>query len=263
MPEKITGDKVLVIGWDVGGWMSGNHGFAILEFRPGKEELIWKGWLNNRSISEDELLELDSVLADGGLTAETRTLKMPDLFAAYDKIVIGVDAPLGLPYDYHDFINNKNNIIMRPGREINNPLAYRRTDRLLYQKFGKKPLSATFDRLGTNYTVAAAHIRRWQQKYDFKLIPQEARDANRQIVEVYPGILKKLKSEFSGCRRFFQMLPKRITKGEHSYDAALSALQGLAVLLAGSWELPEMKRPERIDEITATEGWIFFPAVET
>lgn len=258
----MSADKILVIGWDVGGWMSSNHGFAVLEYYLNKKKLDWIGWLDNQSIAEDELLDFKSVIADCGLNPGEKEREESGFLQDYHQIILGVDAPLGLPYKYHKFINNQDNIILRPDREINNPLAYRRTDRRLYKKFSKKPLSATFDRLGTNYTVAIAHIRRWKQKYDFKLVPQEARDAVRQVVEVYPGILKRLESEFACCQKFFRLLPEEISDENHSYDAALSALQSLAVLLAGEGELPDMKSPERIDEITAAEGWIFFPAVD-
>ena len=132
---------------------------------------------------------------------------------------------------------------------------------MIYKKFNKKPLSATFDRLGTSYTVAMAHVRSWKKKHNFTLIPQEKQAAQRQIIEVYPGLIKKLKTEFSECEKFFQIIPEEISAGNHSYDAALSALQALAVLLDGQGQLPKMEKPERVDEILSTEGWIFFPAV--
>ena len=43
------------------------------------------------------------------------------------------------------------------GAELDNPLAYRETDRHIYRTFLKRPLSGSFDKLGNNATVAMVH----------------------------------------------------------------------------------------------------------
>ncbi|MCC3145134.1 hypothetical protein LJ207_07335 [Halanaerobium sp. Z-7514] len=36
-------DKLLAIGWDVGGWMGNNHGFSIIQWNYDKKEYKWLG----------------------------------------------------------------------------------------------------------------------------------------------------------------------------------------------------------------------------
>ncbi|MCV5480433.1 hypothetical protein OFN48_34325, partial [Escherichia coli] len=73
---------------------------------------------------------------------------------ACPQLALGIDAPLAFPRALRDLLNGQPHSCAVPEREIDNPYAYRDCERWLYQQYGKKPLSATFDRLGNNATLA-------------------------------------------------------------------------------------------------------------
>lgn len=87
-------------------------------------------------------------------------------------LVVAIDAPLGFPRAFVRFLSGDEPAeILCPDREIESLLAYREKDRHVYGVFGKKPLSAAFDKLGNNATVAMAHVRRWQENHGFSVPP--------------------------------------------------------------------------------------------
>ena len=87
---------------------------------------------------------------------------------ACPRLALGIDAPLAFPRALADLLAGWGSGFPVPQREIDNPYAYRDCERWLYQHYGKKPLSATFDRLGNNATLAlpccrASGICNWCQ----------------------------------------------------------------------------------------------------
>ena len=75
--------------------------------------------------------------------------------------------------------------------EIDNPLAYRETDRHVYRAFGKKPLSGSFDKLGNNATVAMVYTRRLSATGQLRVMPfDEPLIGIPTAIEVYPALLK-------------------------------------------------------------------------
>lgn len=110
--------------------------------------------------------------------------------------------------------------IDKPKREIDNFLAYRETERYIYKVFGKKPLSASFDKLGNNSTAAISHVRKWIQNFDFQLCPTNNEASyHKRIIEVYPALLKG--AEFSGVlNRMKEKIPTSICDSSDAFDAA-------------------------------------------
>lgn len=167
--------SILSIGWDIGGWQGKNHGFALIGMEDGGEPEL---------IGQPQTLRIPSGQKESGGLFELEDLveELGEVqFSDYDKIVIAVDAPLGLPRAFKNFINDPNLIEKRPNREIDNPLAYRKTEQHIYRSFCKKPLSAPFGRLGTSMTVAMVHARHWAKSGFFVVPQQRSQKWSRQI----------------------------------------------------------------------------------
>ncbi|MFN2340876.1 MAG: hypothetical protein ABR547_06365 [Halanaerobium sp.] len=242
-------NNLLAVGWDVGGWMGSNHGFSILNWNYKDKEYSWLGESVELKIPDQSTFSLDYIF--NKVTAENK-LKIEDY-----ELVIGIDAPLAFPRDFKRFINNQKKIFKRPEKEIYNRLAYRKTDRHIYETFGKKPLSAVFDRLGTNTTAAVVHVNKWVEEYNFSLQPINDKKNNRDIIEVYPALLKA--SKYSAADEPFKsMIPASVKAGTDAYDSALCAIMALAYGVDDFAELPNLVGPKIIDEEIKEEGWIYY-----
>jgi hypothetical protein len=79
---------------------------------------------------------------------------------------------LGFPVAFSELLAQRSTPSFDPsGPEIENPLAYRETDRQIYRTFRKKPLSGSFDKLGNNATVAMVHTRRLSTAGQLRVAP--------------------------------------------------------------------------------------------
>jgi predicted nuclease with RNAse H fold len=243
-------NNLLALGWDVGGWMGNNHGFSIIHWDYDKKDFKWLGEAVELRIPADSIFSLDYIIE--------KITKRNDIDLFDFDIVIGVDAPLRFPKEFKEFINGNSQEFKRPEKEIYNPLAYRKTDVHIYETLGKKPLSAVFDRLGTNCTAAMVHIQKWMEEYDLSLQPIIDKENNRDIIEVYPALLKA--SKYSPADEPFKtLLPDSVSAGTDAYDAALCAIMALAYGAADAFaELPNLVHPKQIDEDIKEEGWIYY-----
>ncbi len=140
-----------------------------------------------------------------------------------------------------------------PEREIDNPYAYRDCERWLYQQYGKKPLSATFDRLGNNATLALSML---PQLSDLQLVPKVQEQASRAVLEVYPA-LAKVGGKASPARpELATLLPEDLLVGTDRYDAALCALMALQYAAGGKVTvLPELVQAP--NDMPRNEGWVY------
>ncbi len=176
-----------------------------------------------------------------------------DLFGY--RVVLAIDAPLGFPIEFAQLLGG--GAVDAPqarGREIENRLAYRDTDREVYRVFKKKPLSASFDKLGNNATVAMVHCRRLAVTKQLCVVPSDQEDGTiPTAIEVYPALIKNARY----VSRFGALIPKHTTDPD-ALDAALCALLGLAYV--GDARLPHLHRPaERQMDAARREGWIYYP----
>ena len=247
--NKMKINKIRGIGWDVGGWMGTNHGIAICEWERLTNEIHWSGTPAEISLPSNDLLSLKQITAATGTSYEGDA----------DITIIGVDAPLGYPIEYINLLNGQLPQIVKPSKEIENPLAYRATDKEIYNVFGKKPLSAAFDRIGNNATLAMLHTRMWEQEHGFKVYPIRDREVNddKIIIEVYPALVKK-RRDSEVFEEFRPFLPHGVNPGTDAYDACICALYSIALLTEGK-VLPKLVKPE--EEIKAKvkkEGWIYY-----
>ncbi|TDL31064.1 DUF429 domain-containing protein [Jeotgalibacillus sp. S-D1] len=245
-------DTVIGIGWDVGGWMGHNHGVAICQWERRTNQIVWRGKAAEISIPAQGLLSLKQ------LTSEVEPAFTFEDIGMNTLIVIGIDAPLGFPAAFNRLINGEKPEMQKPDKEINNPLAYRVTDREIYSVFGKKPLSASYDRIGNNATAAMMHTKLWENE-GFKTLPfQTATESDRRlIIEVYPALVKEKRFEeaHNKIRRF---IPDDAVPGTDAYDACICALYAVAYGSQGN-VLPELQSPpENKAEEIKEEGWIYY-----
>jgi hypothetical protein len=182
------------------------------------------------------------------------------------RVIIAIDAPLGFPVAFTKLLNGVAIPDFEPGgREIDNPLAYRATDRHVFNTFGKKPLSASFDKLGNNATVAMIHVRRWAAQCGLPVLPFDTPAENGSaIIEVYPA-LAKMKGQQNCYEPLERLLPPHVVAGTDECDAAICALLALAFALSGTSDLlPPLVAPDATvsTEYLRAEGWIYHPPVD-
>ncbi|SDN78610.1 DUF429 domain-containing protein [Alkalicoccus daliensis] len=245
--------NVIGIGWDAGGWMGSNHGAAVCRWELSANEITWLGTPTELSLPENSLFSLEEFIQQAAPGLHINEIEEDTL------VVIGVDAPLGYPSAFHRLLKGERLPMGKPEKEIYNPLAYRYTDREMYEVFGKKPLSAVYDRIGNNATGAMIHTKLWQEEHGFKTYPFEGAEPedNRVIIEVYPALVKEKRFEevHEYLRKFF---PKEVTPGTDAYDACICAVYAIAFGTDGKL-LPKLQEPPADQkELAAEEGWIYY-----
>jgi predicted nuclease with RNAse H fold len=242
---------VVAIGWDVRGWRSRDQAVAVLAFESPDSPANWLGVSGQFQLATGEPLGLSSLIEP----ATGRQLDMARLKAA--RVVIGIDAPLAFPRRLIELLDAQGQLaVCPPDREINNVFAYRDCERWIFERFAKKPLSATFDKLGNNATLAICMARRLQDE-GYDLVPQQAASSGHAVIEVYPGIVKRgRKKTDPAIRSVAQHIPAQLVAGTDQYDAAICAI--LAATFAGMGPglgLPDLAGPQ--PGYDPGEGWIY------
>jgi hypothetical protein len=261
--------EVLYIGWDVGGWEGTRDGLAALRWSRG-ERL--------ECCAETRCVRLSAELTHEFGVGDLLTIcgvKQP-----HDRVVIGIDAPLGWPAGFARLVRaglrNDEPYLPDDGGEIENRLAYRFTDRVVHGRCGKKPLSASFDRLGNNATKAVTLCQLLRRNSGAVIVPQREDDGLAvAICEAYPALWK------TGRRKGADLLPAaaRALMGLHMPPPGSDEADAvLCALTAACYDnqprrlglrLPELWLPE--DEFAMAdaepggaqlirqEGWVYFP----
>lgn len=240
-------DRVIVgLGWDVGGWMGKKQGIAAVQWNRGEVR-----WLYTPKTTK---------LPKSGVFLPTDFYESIDMDNKDQSIVVGIDAPLGYPAIFSRLVSGEYPSFDMPQSEINNRYAYRDTERFIYSQFNKKPLSATFDKLGNNTSLAVTTVRMWCLQYGFSLNPFGSdTETQRKIIEVYPALLKSssLSQTYS---RLQKLVPIEYNLSSDSYDAAMCALLALAYGLGGlDQEFPRIMEPPHNWNGVPSEGWIYYP----
>ncbi|PYZ98247.1 DUF429 domain-containing protein [Alteribacter lacisalsi] len=235
--------KITAIGWDVGGWMGARHGAAVCTI--DHEGITWAKEPAVCSLPEDGFWNPEDLARQGGFEAE---------FPEDSTVVVGIDAPLSFPEAFTRFLAGDTVPAGKPGREIDNPLAYRETDRYIHKKYRKKPLSASFDRIGNNATVAMSHVKKWETDYGFHTRPFSCVKSSREIIEVYPALVKQT-SKSPAAPFLHKWIPETAAPGTDAYDACICALYAAAFALNGSL-LPALEGPP-VEGPWQKEGWIY------
>jgi predicted nuclease with RNAse H fold len=241
--------SIVAIGWDVRGWRGTKQAIVVLKFEKHKEHPQW--WVSDDfQFQPGQSFSLSSLVSRA-----TGTEKQPWLEQA-DKIVVGIDAPLAFPRAFIDLLTNNKTSITPSSTEMENPLAYRDCERWIYKQFGKKPLSATFDKLGNGATLALSLAHALVQE-GFQLVPQTANDAVRAIIEVYPAMHKiEPRRAAAAIEPIHRLIPTNVAVGTDQYDAAICSI--LAALHAGCEDYLGLPLVSDIHEgFDPAEGWIY------
>lgn len=247
---------LIALGWDVGGWQGKKQGFAVAVWDGMNIE--WKGIPFVTS-----LVQLGSDPIQVLHTLWHRFMETEGI-DPNDMVVIGIDAPLGWPMDFQALINNTAHIPTIVEKQIDNRYAYRDTERYIYYRYKKMPLSASFDKLGNNATVAAAYVKEWVRQEGYRVLPQHGESLGfRSIIEVYPGLEKRRKPIGNiMVQSALERLPQLLSDdADDAYDAAICALLALSMAdQEGVTNLPHLEGPadKGIDDaVLQAEGWIY------
>lgn len=251
---------VLGVGWDVGGWIGRKQAVAIAEWKD--HSVQWLARPTCFSIAQlGERWGVHDLVRLAWPEAPSEILESREL-------VMAIDAPLGFPLAFSELLAQRSTPSFDPsGPEIENPLAYRESDRHIYRTFRKKPLSGSFDKLGNNATVAMVHTRRLSIAGQLRVAPfDEPQSGIPTAIEVYPALLKRKQRTgdifAAECLpTVHALLPRGVSDGTDECDACLCALLALAYGHRGQVVgLPTMQGPTGAIVDIKREGWIFYSA---
>lgn len=288
---------VLGIGWDVGGWMGSRQGVAVARLDTGSDKLSWVGRPATFALPRDRPSSPEWLLE----TAEIQ--RATDLLQTH-RVVIAIDAPLGFPRNFCELLagrpscTGERGATWRPDTELENRLAYRATDRHVGH-MARKPLSASFDRIGNCASVAMLHLRAWREEQGAVVRPMDSGPGVIEVIEVYPALVKgvpvarapqsdgdlrgrervnrALHPEFGAVLRrmeypsegvFSERRMESLGRDEpDAFDACICAVHALCFAANGAAMLPRLVGPEDVPEVrerdrelVGTEGWIYYAA---
>lgn len=254
--------RVLSIGWDVGGWQGKKNAFSGLSY-DGKS-FQWSPPILLKVPDNPGLFTIDAIL---------NSLKYSQ--KSYEKLIIAIDAPLGIPKDFLPFLKGTFDFI-KPTSGISNRIAFRCTDRYVHRITGKPPLSPLFDKMGINTTLVLAHLKQWKKDGFQVRTPNCKSYSLNEIIEVYPAMVKSIDNISLEKKKILLLLQKlndnKIISAYNYYqsigtelktdqlDSALCAILGMSAILCHQ-ALPKLDTvvPEEFfSEIAYTaEGWIY------
>lgn len=236
------------IGWDVRGWQGNAQAVAVVGWQARTQQLHWLGVSPLFRLSSRVAPDLDALLRPA-LQDEMALMQV----LACPRLALGIDAPLAFPRALGELLAGRGVECAVPQREIDNPYAYRDCERWLHQQYGKKPLSATFDRLGNNATLALSMLPRLG---DLQLVPRLEPHADRAVLEVYPALAKVAGKASPAREEIAASLPPDVVAGTDRYDAALCALMALQYAAGGAVAaLPALVSAP--SDFPLDEGWVY------
>lgn len=257
MIDRETGTRVgrrLYIGWDVGGWLGKTDGLAaytfghsgtLLRHIPGRTVSLWKE-LEGQRWSLERLLRLLDPMA---------TLDR------FDRVVLAVNAPLGVPARFTQAIQSDIARVPEPEYALERfadwRLAYRVTDRLVAKRFDVKPLSPSLDRLTNNGTKARAAIAEFIWiNFTSACIPESQRGEDANALDATVCALNAVWYDVAAtgiARGRFPLLPP-VDPG--ATPAPEIVAKNMTPDLLREYE-PEASEEDRA--AIAQEGWIWAP----
>ena len=239
--------EVIGLGWDVGGWLGRKQGAAAVAWSA--ERGIW--WLGQPTAfrlggAEDSALTPERLAAHVGLSLN-----------GAERVIVGIDAPLGFSTAYVQLVAGGAGRLHRPSRDIDDRLAFRESERFVHATFAKKPMSAPHNMLGANATVAISHARAWRD-LGYAMLPFDGTHADRACIEVYPALEKRGGLLDERWTRLGLCIPQSAKPGSDAFDASICALIALAFGTHGEAGLPRGCGPtDAYADVARREGWIY------
>jgi predicted nuclease with RNAse H fold len=236
------------IGWDVRGWQGKAQAVALVGWRREEESLHWLGVSPLFRLSSRSAPDIHSLLMPL-LKDKSRV----ETLLRHPRLALGIDAPLAFPRAFTALLRGEDISISIPEREIDNPYAYRDCERWIHAHYRKKPLSASFDRLGNNATLALAML---PALAPLQLVPRQRSAAPRALLEVYPALAKQGGKRACAGHGIHALLPEALQPGTDQYDAALCALMALQYAAGDKVKaLPPLQAPPA--DFPLDEGWMY------
>ena len=282
-----TGQKIISIGWDVGGWYGDKNACTVMEYHNGSIQQQPPILFDFRG--NDSVYGLDSITIDKILAPVKDYLELQDNNV---KIIIAIDAPLSFSKNFKLLVNRKIDVNNFSNVKKNNSIAFRTTEILINNKF-KNCLSPVFDSIG-NPTTLAQLVMLKLKSMGFKYIPVDSisydsiDSSNRIVIEVYPGILRDniyysntsiidsnghfSSQRYEPCKKYYSNLgsgPKPKSSEMDEYDSMLCSMLGISFAKSfygdqnNEIPLPEIETRIETQYVAdaAQEGWIFYPRV--
>ncbi len=245
--------RALAIGWDVGGWLGKKQAVAVIAVETGGtwHHLGASAPFSLRGRTEFSVLDL----------VRTAWPEAPEDALGGRDVVVAIDAPLSFPRAFVDLLAGAAGERPTSDEEIANGLAYRDCDRFIHGEHQKKPLSASFDKLGNNATVAMVLSRQWGAGVEpFVVLPSERlTHPRRELIEAYPALMKTRGVVVDHVRALLPSESRDV--GDHltqdQQDAAICALVALAHLGIADRQLPSLVGPVAGQ---SADGWIYAPS---
>jgi len=215
------------LGIDLGGCMSGNSAYALIEWTDKKARII-------ELFKEPRHKEHHHCAAF-----------LKEAVTKYDYDALAIDAPFSLP---RPLLGPGFKAPPREGKgEIINPYLYRYCDYWLYKRYGLRPMPPAGDRIGRLTARMIEVLQNFDYKPPFIHLPQ----GKRPVYEVYP----KQIALALGYTKYKEVSSKLLSRfgiddmeDEHLIDAVLASF-GANEILKGNTVLP---LPEAEDE-----GWCY------
>ncbi len=262
-------DATLCIGWDVGGWHGSKDGLAALALTTAGEIV---------RVGEADRHGLGPVVASGafGVDYLLGYLGLLRHDFRFTRIVIGVDAPLGLPELFLATsaapLRNMPRIPRAPERVLDSRLAYRDTEREIYRLFhdakgsGWRPLSGTFDSFGSNLSkarIGAAALRTDASWGVVKVLPFDEDLGTIAVIEVYPALWDAAPAtdwseQLLRTVKALDALAPNAPDIRDGFRCALAAACYERTRRDGPPWLPTVALPPENSRVTS-EGWIYAP----
>jgi hypothetical protein len=240
---------VLAIGWDVGGWRGTRQGLATVSLSP-------EGGFTVRCLPRSRSL---ADLAQAGPLEDFVhfvAIASGDVAAATThRVVLAMDAPFGFPAAFQRLANRTTEPVNLSAGILANPYAFRRTDVRISERF-KMPLSASFDKLGNNATVAMHYLSSWRAQ-GLRVLPFDTDDGRSPVaLEVYPAVAGPARGIDPNWLDPMQSCSDG-TPDPHQRDALICAGLAMAYAHPGHSRLPRLEGAE--PDMPEGEGWIFAP----
>lgn len=233
------------IGWDVGAWNCPRKKFAVqsqdcitvlYENKKGELILIW-AWMGNVSSQIcastcGSLFNFINGLIKSDNNDNIITKKDNFSLQEDDKIIVAIDASLGLPQNAVSIANLKDKGYPTEIAQLrtNNPMLYRYTeqwiDKYVFNTEGNLPLSAIQDQIGSQATKALYALKkmgfRWNPRWNPSKYIWTTEEGKYTAIETYPTACRKCISLADNITNIWSSIHKDILKLDNKTNWWLS-----------------------------------------
>lgn len=237
------------IGWDVGGWNC-DHNRTSRDALCALTGDVWDAltlvgvaWRGNLRAT---------FLANGILTAMLDKVQVH--LHKGDKVVWGIDTPLGWPTAFRTLLGDNVNVVDVPEESHLNPYLFRRTEQRLVQQ-GFQPLSAVRDMIGSQSTKGIHFLRRCGFCRKTTGIWSSS---SHTAIETYPTPARenaRLQGAFAGLQS--RLLQQPAAAGMNALNDVQDSLW--CALVAAMFTLDPTALHSPDGDIPPEEGWIWVP----